>query len=417
MTGRGFAELSEGSGQENPATVRFSSRVQADLAINRLAQAVGRLQAAGQPFIDLTESNPTRVGFDYPPDLFSPLTDVRALTYSPQPFGMPDARQAVAGDYARRGISLDADHIMLTSSTSEAYSLLFKVLCDSDDEVVVPRPSYPLFEHLARLDAVRIKPYFLEYHGVWSIDLDSIERACSPRTRAVLLVTPNNPTGSFVTWGELDRIAALCSARGVALIGDEVFADYELEPGTYARCGHILDHRELLVFSLGGLSKTVGLPQAKLGWIGVGGPQRALESALARLELACDTYLSVSTPVQVAAAELFRRGASVRQQIQQRITANYRLLVAGGAKTPACDVLHAEGGWYAILRVPSFCPEEDLVLQLLADARVLVHPGYFFDFPHESYIIVSLLAAEDLFATGISRMLRHFDCTVAPTVP
>lgn len=394
--------------------MKFSARIQADLAINRLAQALERLRGAGEPFIDLTQSNPTRAGFDYPADLLSPLADVRALTYSPQPVGMREAREAVAGDYARRGISIEPERIILTASTSEAYSLLFKVLCDPDDEVLVPRPSYPLFDHLTRLDAVRTRPYHLEYYGAWSIDLDSIERACSPRTRALLLVTPNNPTGSFVTANELDRIAALCASRGIALIADEVFADYEFDSGAYGRSGRVLDRPELLAFSLGGLSKTVGLPQVKLGWIGIGGPQAAVDGALARLELACDTYLSVSTPVQWAADELLRRGAAVRQQIQARVVANYRRLVAGAAKTPACDVLRADGGWSAILRVPALCSEEDLVLQLLTDAAVLAHPGYFFDFAHESYVVVSLLTPEAAFDAGLSRMLRHFNCAVAP---
>lgn len=387
----------------------FSSRVQADLAPNRLASAIERLREEGGSFIDLTESNPTRAGFDYPADLLAPLGDRRGLAYAPQPFGALSARQAVAVDYARRGAVVDPARIVLTVGSSEAYSLLFRVLCDPGDEVLAPRPSYPLFEHLSRLDAVTIRPYDLEYHGVWSIDLGSVERALSERTRALLVVTPNNPTGSFVTSSELDRVSAICAARGIALIADEVFADYELAPGAARSSGCVLAREDVLAFSLGGLSKSIGLPQVKLGWIGVGGQRAAVARALARLELACDTYLSVSTPVQLAVPELLDRGAPLRRQIQARVAANYRRLVAAGAARPTCDVLHAEGGWYGVVRVPSLGSEEDLVLDLLARAGVLAHPGYFFDFARASYLVVSLLVAEEAFGEGVARMFRHVD--------
>jgi alanine-synthesizing transaminase len=390
----------------------FSSRVQADLAPNRLAHALDRRRAEGRPYVDLTESNPTRAGFDYPADLLVPLGDRRGLTYSPQPFGMREARRAVAADYARRGLPVGPDHIVLTVSSSDAYSMLFRVLCDPGDQVLAPRPSYPLFEHLGRLDAVTIVPYDLEYHGgAWSIDVESVERALSDRTRALLIVTPNNPTGSYVKPHELDRLAGICAARDLALIADEVFADYELIPGASRSSGRVLPRQDVLTFSLGGLSKSIGLPQVKLGWIGVGGPTTAVEHALARLELACDTFLPVSTPVQLAAPELLDRGASLRRQIQARVTANYNYLVASGAAIPASEVLNAEGGWYAIIRVPSLCPEEELVLNLLADADVLAHPGYFFDFAYESHLVVSLLVSETLFREGITHMFRYLEST------
>jgi len=387
----------------------FSSRVQADLAPNRLTHALERRRAEGRPYIDLTESNPTRAGLDYPADLLVPLCDRRGLTYSPQPFGELEARQAVADDYARRGIAVAPERIILTVSSSDAYSLLFRVLCDPGDQILAPRPSYPLFEHLARLDAVTITPYDLEYHSAWSVDIASVEHALSDRTRALLVVTPNNPTGSYVKSHELDRLAALCAARDVAMIADEVFADYEIVPGASRASGRVLGRRDVLAFSLGGLSKSIGLPQVKLGWIGVGGPTDAVERALARLELACDTYLSVSTPVQLAAPELLQRGTSVRRQIQARVTANYNHLAATGTAIPTCEVLDAEGGWYAIVRVPSLCPEEELVLNLLADADVLTHPGYFFDFAHESHLVVSLIGSETRFREGVSRMFRYLE--------
>ena len=387
----------------------FSARVQADLAPNRLARAVEEACAAGRPIIDLTESNPTRAGFDYPADLLAPLGDRGGLAYSPRPLGAPGARRAVAADYARRGRAVSPDHLVLTASTSEAYSLLFKVLCDPGDEVMVPRPSYPLFEHLTRLDAVAAVPYDLEYHGAWTVDLDSVERAFSPRTRAVLIVSPNNPTGSFVKPPELDRIAALGARHDAALIVDEVFADYELVEGAARHGAQVLARGDVLVFSLGGLSKSVGLPQVKLGWIAVGGPGMRVAHALARLELACDTCLSVSTPVQMAAAALLERGAAVRRQIQSRVRTNYRHLMARAEATPSCHALRAEGGWYAVVHVPSLRSEEELVLGLLEEEGVLIHPGYFFDFPRESFLVLSLLVSEPVLRDGTSRIFRHFD--------
>jgi aspartate/methionine/tyrosine aminotransferase len=300
------------------------------------------------------------------------------------------------------------DHLVLTASTSEAYSLLFKLLCDPGDEVLVPQPSYPLFEHLTRLDAVAAVPYELEYHGTWSIDLASLERAFSSRTRAVLLVTPNNPTGNFASPSELERVATLCREHGAAIVSDEVFADYELIPGAANAAGRIVDHADVLGFTLGGLSKSVGLPQAKLAWIAMSGPPPLLGDARERLELVCDTYLSVSTPVQVALWDLLERGASVRAQIQQRTQDNHRTLAALVAEAPSCELLHAEGGWSSVVRVPSTMAEDELVLLLLNEDGVLVHPGYFFDFPSETFLVVSLLAQEAAFAEGVSRVLGRF---------
>ncbi len=386
----------------------FSSRVQADRAPNRLAQALEQRPPA-RPFLDLTETNPTRAGFEYPADLLEPLSSPLGLRYSPEPLGAIKARRAVAADYARRGLLVDPDRIVLTASSSETYSRLFQILCDPGDEVLAPRPSYPLFEHLGRLDAVTIVPYDLEYDQSWRIDPAGAERMLSNRTRALLVVTPNNPTGSYVKAAELDALAAICARRGIAMIADEVFGDYELTPGAARSSARATGVQEALTFSLGGLSKSIGLPQVKLGWAAVAGPARLVDDALSRLELACDTYLSVSTPVQLAAPTLLERGALVRAQIQQRVAVNYNYLVRKGAASPACDVLNAEGGWQAVVRVPSFCPEEDLVLGLLSDADVLVHPGYFFDFPNESYVIVSLLVSEAVFREGVARMFQYLD--------
>jgi len=388
--------------------VAFSARVPADLGSNRLAQAVQRARAAG-PLVDLTESNPTRAGFDYPADLLTPLAHPRGLLYEPSPFGLPEARHAVARDYARRGIEIDPGRIVLSASTSDAYSQLFKLLAGAGDEILVPRPSYPLFDHLTRLDELTAVPYDLDYNDRWTIDMASVDGALTPRTRALLIVSPNNPTGSFVKRDELARLSALCAPQGVAIIADEVFSDYQLEPGAAAAAGRVLDvpGGHTLSVSLGGLSKSAGLPQVKLGWMAFAGPDVLVREALDRLEFVCDTYLTVSTPVQAAAAELIERAAPVRAQIQARTAANYRSLVEKTATVPACRVLHAEGGWYAVVQVPTFEPEEDLAVALVEHAGVLAHPGYFFDFPRESFLILSLLPVERVFADGVDRVLFY----------
>src|SRR5436190_18629834 len=293
----------------------FSSRTPEDLTPNRLAEALTAARAEGRTILDLTESNPTRAGFDYPTDLLRRLADPRGLTYAPSPFGLLEARAAVARDYSRQGIDVMPGRIALTASTSEAYGCLFKLLTDAGDEVLVPRPSYPLFEHLASLDRVTPRPYDLDPDTGWRIDFESLEAAVTSRTRAILVVSPNNPTGSFVKSDEVDRLSKFATAHDLALVADEVFADYELTPGARATAGRLVDRGDVLSFSLGGLSKSVGLPQLKLAWIAMGGPARLVEPALERLEIICDTYLSVSTPVQVAVSELLERGASVREQI------------------------------------------------------------------------------------------------------
>jgi aspartate/methionine/tyrosine aminotransferase len=385
----------------------LSARIQSDLSPNRIATTLARLREEGQAILDLTESNPTRAGFSYPPDLLAPLADARGLVYAPHALGLFEARRSVANEYLRRAIHIDPSRIVLTASTSEAYSLLFKVLCDPGDEVLVPRPSYPLFEHLTRLDGLAAVPYELEYHGTWSIDFSTIERAISPGTRAILIVSPNNPTGSFIKHDELQQLSARCVDAEIAIVADEVFADYPLSDEAAAASGQPLHLERGLVFSLGGLSKSVGLPQLKLGWIALAGDQGRLEPALKRMEIACDTYLSVATPVQHAADDLLRAGGAIRRQIQSRIATNYAELGRRLKEAPACRLLSAEGGWYAVVQVPTLRSEEDLVVDLLISDRLYVHPGYFFDFPRESFLVVSLLTPESSFADGVGRMLRR----------
>ena len=384
----------------------FSKRVASDLTPNRLSAAVARLRSARVEFDDLTESNPTRVGLQYPARLLEALAAPAGLGYNPQPFGLASARDAVAGDFRRRGMRVSRDRIVLTASTSEAYSLLFKLLCDPGDDVLVPVPSYPLFEYLASLDAVRARPYHLEFHGAWSVDVDGLTRATTSRTKAVVVVNPNNPTGSYLKRAELDALAAHCRARGLALIGDEVFSEYVLD-AELPRTSSVLSQRQALTFGLGGLSKGLGLPQLKLGWMVVAGPDALTRPALERLELICDTYLSVSTPVQEGLPALLAEGSSVRTQIRDRVTRNYRALLAAAPRCPSVSVLPSEGGWYAVLQVPAMQSEESLILQLLERDRVLVHPGYFFDFPREAFLVLSLLPRPETFDRAAARVLAR----------
>jgi aspartate/methionine/tyrosine aminotransferase len=370
---------------------------------NRQSDAVRRAREAGLDLLDFTQTNPTRARCRYPQDLLRGLASPEALVYAPRPFGLASAREAVAADYRRRGADVDPDRIVLTASTSEAYAWLFKLLCAPGEAVLVPAPSYPLFEHLARLDGVVALPYRLEYHGRWSIDFDSIDRAWRAGVRAILAVSPNNPTGSCMDRAELSALGERCAHFGAGLVIDEVFADYPLGN---AAIEALVPPSDCLTVRLGGLSKSAGLPQVKLGWMAVDGPDRTIAPALERLELIADTYLSVSTPVQVAAPSLIESGAIVREQILGRIRGNYRALRAAAAAYPASDVLPADGGWSAVLRVPAIRTEEALVLELLEQHGVLVHPGFFFDFAHEAFLVLSLLTEPAAFAGGVALLLE-----------
>jgi aspartate/methionine/tyrosine aminotransferase len=311
---------------------------------------------------------------------------------------------------ARHGASVRPDDVILTASTSEAYSYLFKLLCDPGDEVLVPVPSYPLFEHLARLENVTLRSYALEYHGRWSIGVETLWAAFTSRTRALIVVTPNNPTGSFLRSAQWPLLMKSCHERGVALICDEVFIDYALYPlddavrSVLSRASGMESHP--LVFSLGGLSKSVGLPQHKLGWMVLQGPAEDVNAARDRLEWICDSYLSVNTPVQLALPRLLASGALVRTAIASRIRRNFDALQARIGRSPACACLPVEGGWTAVIRVPSVRSEENLVIGLLEEQGVLAYPGYFFDFASEAYVVVSLLPQPEIFDDGIDRVCR-----------
>jgi len=385
----------------------FSSRLPADLAPTPLARAMETARQRGD-VIDLTESNPTRAGFAYP-DLHAVFDRLDLVAYDPDPRGLAAAREAIAADYARRRVAVAADRILLTASSSESYAHLFKVLCDPGDGVLVPVPSYPLFDHLAGLEGIRLVPYRLEYHDRWHLDVDDLARCLDDRIRAVLVVSPNNPTGSVLRRDDLDRLARLCADRQLALIGDEVFADYPVVDAASPAAVSVIEQHTALAISLGGLSKSAGLPQLKLGWMAVGGPDDVVRAALERLELVADTYLSVASPVQRATPELLQLAPRIREQISARLTANLSTLRQVAASYPACEVLPVEGGWSAVLRVPATRTDEHWALALAEQARVIVYPGFFFDFERDGYLVVSLLVTPVDFARGIARLFETID--------
>ncbi len=367
----------------------FSSRFHWDTHPNRLTQLLAEKRRGGARILDLTESNPTRAALDYPAEIAAAFHDARILTYEPSPRGSLEARQAVSAYYAARGHNVNPERILLTASTSEAYSYLFKLLADPGDEVLAPRPSYPLFEYLANMESLKVRQYRLAYHAGWSIDLDALVSEMSPRTRAVILVNPNNPTGSYVKQAELVAIRKLCADRGVAVISDEVFSDYALS----ADNGRVA----LLAgdYSMSGLSKVSGLPQMKLGWI------VAPEESMDKLEWIADTYLSVSTPVQCAASRLLAAGETVQRQIRERTAANLRF-AREKLKGSAANILAVEGGWYITVQVPRIRSEEEWTLELLEKDNALVQPGFFYDFESEAYLVVSLLTPGDVFEEGLA---------------
>lgn len=384
----------------------FSRRSSFGREPNPLARALEGLRRAGREPIDLTASNPTRVGLTYDPSILSALSQPGVLDYAPEPFGLPAARAAVSRELARDGLSVDPSCIVLTASTSEAYGFAFKLLCDAGDEVLVPVPSYPLFEHLAALEDVKLVPYRLAYDGAWHVDLDSLRRARTGRTRAVLVVSPNNPTGSYLKRSELEALAEL----GVPVVSDEVFARYPLLDDP-RRVSSALALGDVLVLALGGLSKLAALPQLKLAWMLLGGPEPAVEEARTRLELIADTYLSVSAPVQNGLGALFEATRPTARAISERTRHNLESARAALDGSPI-SVLHVEGGWYAVLGLPRVEGEEGWIVGLLEHEDVLVQPGWFFDFPDEPYAVVSLLTPETTLEEGLRRFRRFAESRV-----
>src|SRR5580704_18837105 len=431
----------------------FSERTDWKLARNRFTQALEEVRAGGARVLDLTVSNPTRAGLRYDEAaILRALASPRALDYDPQSKGLLAAREAVAGYYAERsgrggrddagdvasrgisdGIEVDPERIVLTTSTSEGYSFVFRLLCNAGDELLVPKPSYPLFEFLADLQDVRLVPYPLIYDHGWQMDFPSLERAVTERTRGVVVVHPNNPTGSFVSEGEMDSLNAFCRARGLALIVDEVFLDYGLEISGDTEnsrslhapldrrepiqrlgrndkaVGSFAGNREVLTFTLSGVSKISALPQMKVAWIFTSGPAELAEAAMGRLEVIADTYLSMNAPVQWALPVLLEQRKSIQRQLMERVRGNLAELDRQLAAQQACSRLDVEGGWYAVLRVPVTRSDEELAIELVREKAVVVHPGHFYDFPGDGYLVLSLITAEDDFRDGMGRVFAFLN--------
>jgi alanine-synthesizing transaminase len=384
----------------------FARRTQWNLQTNPLTNALESRRRSGKPILDLTASNPTECGFAYETrQILRSLASPESLTYEPVPFGLLSARQQVAHYYAAKGIAVAPERILLATSTSEAYSYLFRLLCDPGDEVLVPRPSYPLFDLLADVQDVQLRPYNLFYDHGWHLDLHSLEQQLTSRTRAVMVVSPNNPTGSYLGGGSADALEEFCAAHDLAIVADEVFHDYPLEA---VRRKSWAMRQKALTFTLSGLSKVAGLPQLKLAWTVIAGPEQLAQQAEKRLEIIADTYLSVNAPIQHALSELLAHAPALQQQIIARCRENLESL-RNAVRGTACSLLQVEAGWYAVLRIPLTQTDEEFAVHLLQEDGVLVHPGHFFHFTRDGYIVVSLLTRTETFQTGIARLLNR--CT------
>ncbi len=384
----------------------FAKRTNWDLRPNRLSEALAAHRAAGKPLLDLTVSNPTECGFEYDSSaILNALSNPAALSYEPNPKGLESARRAVAGYYSDRGENVSVEDIFLTTSTSEAYSYVFRTLCDPGDELLIPSPSYPLFDFLADIQDVKLVRYPLLYDHGWQIDFHALEQAITPRTRGVIVVHPNNPTGHYTKLAEIARLNSICAERGLTIIADEVFLDFAIEgnrPESFAA------NRSGPTFTLSGLSKICGLPQMKAAWLIASGPQEWKREALARLEVIADTYLSMNAPVQLAIPKFLGQRHSFQDQVMSRIRLNLAELDRQLATQKAVSRLKVEGGWCAVLRVPATRSDEDLAIGLLTTQGVSVHPGHFYEFPAEGFLVVSLITPEQDFAEGTSRLLAAF---------
>jgi alanine-synthesizing transaminase len=387
----------------------FSDRTNWKLTQNLFSQAQQEMREAGARILNLTVSNPTQCDLPYDAAaILAAFQNAAALSYDPQPKGLDTAREAVARYYreSHHLPDVDTEAILLTTSTSEAYSFVFRLLCNPGDEVLVAKPSYPLFDFLAGLQDVKLVPYPLVYAQGWLIDFPSLAQAITPRTRAILLVHPNNPTGSFLSNGETEKLNQVCREKNLALIADEVFLDYSHDG---AARPSFAGNREALTFTLSGLSKISALPQMKAAWMITTGPKDMVETALARLEIIGDTFLSMSAPIQLALPDLLDQRKTIQPFLLAHIRKNVKELARQLALQNTCEQLHQEGGWSAVLRVPAMQSDEQLAIDLLRIRNVLVHPGHFYDFPNDGYLIISLLTPPDEFREGIARLLLHFN--------
>lgn len=387
----------------------FSARTSWDRTENRLTRAVDQARAQGRDLFDLTESNPTRAGIVALEPLIAELGHPRGAVYEPAPRGHPKARRAVAGYYQGRGIAVDPERVVLSASTSEAYAWIFSVLADADDAILIPRPSYPLFSWIAASQKVRLVTYPLQRDAGFCIDMGELRRSLDARTRAIVLVHPNNPTGTFVRRDEALELCAMAREHNLALIVDEVFGDYAFEALPAGTLGTFLEVEAApLTFVMSGLSKVMLLPQCKLGWTVVTGPDEHVDEAISRLELVADTYLSVATPIQLALPALLEKQPAVASAVRQRLRDNLAALDAALADlgpTSAVRRLPCAGGWYAVLEVPRWHDEDGWVELLIREEDVIVHPGYFFDFDRDGFLVVSLLPPLDGFRLAIKRVL------------
>jgi alanine-synthesizing transaminase len=384
----------------------FAKRTNWNLTPNRLSQALATHGASGKPLLDLTLSNPTECGFEYDSEaILNALRNPAALKYEPNPKGLECARRAVAEYYAEKGAAVAVEDIILTTSTSEAYSFVFRLLCDPGDEILIPAPSYPLFDFLAEILDVGLVRYPLIYDHGWQIDLHALEQAITPRTRGIIVVHPNNPTGHFTKPMEMAKLNDLCSARRLAIIADEVFLDFPLN-GT--RPVSFAANMGALAFTLSGLSKISGLPQMKAAWLVASGPQAFRAEALARLEVIADTFLSMNAPVQLTMPALFEQRRGFQKQLLARARRNLSELDRQLAAQEVCNRLAVEGGWYAVLRVPATQSSDDLAINLLRSKGISVHPGHFYELPLEGYLVVSLIVRESDFSDGLTGVLASF---------
>lgn len=385
----------------------FAERTNWDLEPNRLSDALEKHRAAGKPLLDLTVSNPTVCGFEYDRQtILHALGNPAALIYEPDPKGLICAREAVSAYYAERGESVSPQDILLTTSTSEAYSFVFRLLCNAGDEILVPAPSYPLFGFLADVQDVRVVRYPLFYDHGWHVDFHALQEAITPRTRGVVVVHPNNPTGNFCKLHEMEQLSEICAEREIAIIADEVFLDFPLgESSAQAQLRSFATNKRALTFTLSGLSKICGLPQMKVAWLVVSGSERLKRESLARLEVIADTYLSMNAPVQLAAPTLLAQRHSFQKQLISRANSNLAGIDSQLKNNLFCKRLEIEGGWYIVLKIHTMRSEADLAKELLEVKNVYVHPGHFFDFSAEPYLVLSVIAQPHDFLSGVQQLL------------
>ena len=389
----------------------FSKRTNWKLEENAYTRALRRHRESGKPLLDLTISNPTACGFQYDEAvIFAALMSPSAMRYEPEPKGLPSARAAVVDYYREKipAVPIDPERLILTTGTSEAYSFLFRLLCEPGDEVLVAHPSYPLFDFLAAIQDVKLRPFRLVYDHGWQFDFPALRHAITARTRAILVVHPNNPTGNFISCDEAEHLDSICRQFDLALVVDEVFLDYELrDAGDHKkRHGSFAASAQVLTFVLSGLSKIAALPQMKVGWIAANGPEALVWDAMASLEIIADTYLSLSAPAQHALPALLAQRRAIQPQIMARIEANLRQLDDQLAQQKSISRLKIEGGWYAVLRVPAVQSDEELAIRLIEERSVVVHPGHFYEFAGDGYLVISLITPSAEFGEGMGRLIE-----------